>query len=163
MKDEKRSYKKNSEFGLVAGLTVAAVVAAGFYFLYGKKGAEKNRKLMKDWLAKAKREVLEKIEELGKISKNEFEDLIDDVVEAYEDLKGVTKTDLNSFKSEMLEHWSLLEKTKKNKNEKRLKSQKSKTKTVTKKSKGAVKRKTKVTKSKTDNKKTKEGHDKTSK
>ncbi len=156
MKDKKTHHDKN-EFGLVVSLTAAAVAAAGFYFLYGKKESEKNRRLVKSWVFKAKGEILEKLEMLGKISSQEFEDLIDDAVKAYEGLKGVTKTDLNSFKSEMLEHWSLLEKTEKNK--KQLKSKKNKPTTATKKRKTPVKRKTKVTKPKTNNKKVKRKKD----
>ncbi len=109
--------KKNSEMtsaqkiSVGVGLTAAAVAAASTYFLYGSKSAAKNRKAVKSWMLKAKAEVLEKIEDAKEMSKEEYEELIGTVVGAYAGVKNASKTELKSFKNEMIEHWKAIEKT----------------------------------------------------
>lgn len=93
------------------GLTAAAVAAAGAYFLYGSKSANKNRKTVKSWALKAKAEVLEKLEIAKEMSQEEYEEVINTVAGAYSDLKNTSKVDIKTFKSEMKDHWKAIEKS----------------------------------------------------
>ncbi len=99
------------KIGLGVGLTAAAVAAAGTYFLYGSKGASKNRKVVKSWALKAKAEVLEKLEQAKEMSKEEYEQLIDTVGGVYAQVKDASKVDISGFKKEMKEYWNKIEKT----------------------------------------------------
>lgn len=99
------------KISLGVGLTAAAVAAAGTFFLYGSKGASKNRKAVKSWVLKAKAEVLEKLETAKEMSADEYMQLIDTVGGAYAQIKDASKVDIASFKKEMKEHWNKIEKT----------------------------------------------------
>lgn len=108
-KKEEISSTQKIEIGI--GLTAAAVAAAGAYFLYGSKTADKNRKVVKSWALKAKAEVLEKLEETKKMTRGEYEDVVKGVIGNYSGLKNASKGDLKSFALEMMDNWSELEKS----------------------------------------------------
>ncbi len=99
----------NQKIAAGVGLTAAAVAAAGAYFLYGSKDADKNRKTVKSWALKAKAEVLEKMEEAKKMSQEEYDEVVAAVVGTYAGVKGATKKDLSEFAAEMKEHWDVIE------------------------------------------------------
>jgi len=116
MAEKKTAAKKpvltdNQKISIGVGLTAAAVAAAGTFFLYGSKGASKNRKAVKSWVLKAKAEVLEKLEQAKEMSADEYMQLIDTVGGAYAGLKEASKVDISTFKKEMKEHWNKIEKT----------------------------------------------------
>jgi hypothetical protein len=96
--------------GLGIGLTTAAVAAAGAYFLYGSADAKKNRTKVKSWMLKAKAEVLETLEQAHEMTEAEYDKLIDTVSGAYSRLKDASKADIATFKREMKEHWTGIEK-----------------------------------------------------
>jgi DNA phosphorothioation-dependent restriction protein DptG len=108
---KKPTLSDTQKIGLGVGLTAAAVAAAGTFFLYGSKGASKNRTAIKSWALKAKAEVLEKLEQAQQMSKAEYEQLIDTVGGVYTDLKQASKIDVSGFKKEMKEYWTKIEKT----------------------------------------------------
>ncbi len=93
------------KLGIGVGLTTAAVAAAGAYFLYGSKGAAKNRKVVKSWAIKAKGEVLEAIEKAEKITEEEFNNLVSTVVATYSNAQKISRNELSDFKNEMSENW----------------------------------------------------------
>lgn len=95
---------------IAVGITAAAVAAAGAYFLYGSKNAEKNRKKVKGWMLKAKGEVLDALDEAQHMTQEEYEQLIEGVTTTYASVKGATKGDLSAFKKEMKEYWEQIEK-----------------------------------------------------
>jgi len=107
----KAALSDTQKIGIGVGLTAAAVAAAGTYFLYGSKGASKNRKAVKSWALKAKAEVLEKLEQAKEMSQAEYEQVVDAVINVYGDLKQASKMDVSSFKKEMKEYWNKIEKT----------------------------------------------------
>lgn len=116
MADKKTAAKKpvlsdNQKISIGVGLTAAAVAAAGTFFLYGSKGASKNRKAVKSWVLKAKAEVLEKLETAKEMTADEYMQLIDTVGGAYAGIKEASKVDISTFKKEMKEHWNKIEKT----------------------------------------------------
>ncbi len=88
-----------------AGLTAAAVAAAGAYFLYGSKDAKKHRGTVKSWMLKAKSEVLETLEKAEDMTQAEYEKMIESVSGAYSRLKDASKVDIATFKREMKAHW----------------------------------------------------------
>ena len=101
----------NQKIGLGVGLTAAVAAAAGTFFLYGSKGASKNRKTVKSWALKAKAEVLETLEKAQNMSKDEYEQLIDTVSGSYSQVKEASKVDLVGFKKEMKDYWGNIAKT----------------------------------------------------
>ena len=101
----------NQKISIGVGLTAAAVAAAGTYFLYGSRGASKNRKAVKSWALKAKAEVLEKLETAKEMSADEYMQLIDTVGGMYAQAKDASKGDIMTFKKEMKEHWNKIAKT----------------------------------------------------
>lgn len=109
-KKKKSNLSTQQKVGIGVGLTTAAVTAAGAYFLYGSKNAAKNRKMVRSWALKAKAEVLEQLENAQKMSKEEYEELIDRVAAAYGKLREVSKTEVENFRKEMKKHWDEIEK-----------------------------------------------------
>ncbi len=108
---EKPMLTDNQKISIGVGLTAAAVAAAGTFFLYGSKGASKNRKAVKSWMLKAKAEVLEKLETAKEMSADEYMQLIDTVGGTYAQIKDASKVDIASFKTEMKDHWNKIAKT----------------------------------------------------
>lgn len=98
------------KLGIGVGLTTAAVAAAGAYFLYGSKGAAKNRKVVKSWAIKAKGEVLEAMEKAEKITEEEFNNLVATVVSTYSNAQKISRNELSDFKNEMTDNWKGLAK-----------------------------------------------------
>jgi hypothetical protein len=128
--------------GIGIGLTTAAVAAAGAYFLYGSNDAKKNRQKVKSWMLKAKAEVLETLEKAEEMTEAEYDKLIDSVSGAYSRLKDASKVDIATFKREMKEHWSGIEKVAKPAKTKVAKKAKKTTKKVAKKTTKKVAKKT---------------------
>lgn len=112
-KKKSSSSKKDSssKISVGVGLTAAAVAAAGTYFLYGSPKASQNRKKVKSWALKAKAEVLEALEDAQDMTEEEYRNLVEAVTGAYASLKSASKTEINDFKKEMMDHWKKIEKT----------------------------------------------------
>lgn len=99
-----------SPVGIGIGLTTAAVAAASAYFMYGSKGAAKNRKAVKSWALKAKAEVLEKLEDAQEMTQKEYDEVVKAVSGAYVGAKNASKKDIIEFSKEMKDHWKAIEK-----------------------------------------------------
>ena len=108
-KKKKPEISNNQKIATGVGLTAAAVAAAGAYFLYGSKDGAKNRNTVKSWALKAKAEVLERMEDAKKMTKEEYEDMVHAVTDTYAGVKGATKKDLVEFAAEMKDHWDVIE------------------------------------------------------
>jgi len=106
----KKVLSDKQKIGLGVGLTAAAVAAAGTFFLYGGKGASKNRKTVKSWVLKAKAEVLEKLEGAKEMTKDEYDELVSTIAKTYITAKTASKKDLVEFSKEMKDNWKLIEK-----------------------------------------------------
>jgi hypothetical protein len=104
-----KNFSNQQKAALGIGLTAAAVAAAGAYFLYGSKNADKNRTKVKSWMLKAKAEVLETLEKAEEMSQEEYERLIENVSSAYSRLKDASKVDIATFKREMKDYWPGIE------------------------------------------------------
>lgn len=88
-----------------AGIGIAALAAIGAYFLTGKRG-EKNREAIKGWTLKMKGEVLEKVEKVKKLDREDYEKIVDDVAERYGKLEKVGAAELKRLTVEMKKAWS---------------------------------------------------------
>lgn len=110
-KTAKKTQGTGTNVGIGVGLTAAAVAAAGAYFLYGSKNAKQNRKMVKSWALRAKAEALEALEKAEKMTKEEYDALIDKIGAGYAAVKTVTKSDLADFKREMKSHWDQIERS----------------------------------------------------
>lgn len=108
---KKKNLSSAQKVEIAVGITAAAVAAAGTYFLYGSKNAAKNRQKVKSWMLKAKAEVLDTLEEAQHMTKDEYDQLIEQVSAAYQSAKhNASKADIVAFKKEMKEHWEHIEK-----------------------------------------------------
>jgi hypothetical protein len=91
--------------GLAAG---AAAVAAGYYF-FGQDGKQ-HRKDATTWTKKAKMEMLEKIKQMKNVSKDAYQEALEDVLKKYQEIKGVDPKELKKFGQELMAHWEKISK-----------------------------------------------------
>ncbi|HBB66562.1 MAG: hypothetical protein A2X28_07885 [Elusimicrobia bacterium GWA2_56_46] len=87
-----------------AGIGLAAVAALGAYFLYGKNGAQ-NRVKIAGWTLKMKGEILEKVEELKELNKEEYYRIVDEVSKRYAALEKVGAEELGHLTEELKAAW----------------------------------------------------------
>lgn len=92
-----------------AGVGLAALAVLGAYFLGGKRGS-KNRDLIKGWTLKMKGEVLEKIEQVKKLDKKDYEKIVDGVASRYAKLEKVAGPELKKITAEMKKAWGEISK-----------------------------------------------------
>ncbi len=97
--------------GVAAGVAAAA---AGIYFLYGSKNAEKNRSTVKAWSLKARGEVLERLENLSEINEMVYRKVIKEVSARYQKLKHLSSKEVAEFAAELRKHWKDIAKEVKN-------------------------------------------------
>ncbi|OGR76068.1 MAG: hypothetical protein A2X32_10840 [Elusimicrobia bacterium GWC2_64_44] len=86
------------------GIGIAALAAIGAYFLTGKRGA-KNREAIKGWTLKMKGEILEKVEKVKKLDKDDYEKIVDEVAERYGKLEKVSGAELKRMSAELKKAW----------------------------------------------------------
>ena len=95
---------KTKEKLIGAGIGVAALAAAGAYFLYGKKGA-KNREKITGWALQLKGEVLEKMEKLKEIDQEAYDKLVDETAARYGRVKRASASELKIITAELKNAW----------------------------------------------------------
>jgi len=88
-----------------AGVVAIAAAAAGTYFLYGSRTAQKNRKQVRGWMLRARGEVLEKMENLKDINEETYHKIVKEVSDRYKKLKKVNPAEVIDFVSELKDHW----------------------------------------------------------
>jgi hypothetical protein len=96
---------KTKDKMLGAGIGLAALAAAGTYFLYGKRGA-KNRERIAGWALQLKGEVLQKMEKLKNINQQTYNELIDDTAARYGRVKRVSASELGHITGELKSAWT---------------------------------------------------------
>jgi hypothetical protein len=90
---------------LGAGIGLAALAAAGTYFLYGKRGA-KNREAIAGWALQMKGEVLEKMEKLKSINQQTYNELVEETALRYGRVKRVSAGELAHITKELKNAWT---------------------------------------------------------
>jgi len=89
-----------------AGLALAAAAAAGAYFLYGKGGASRRRKI-RGWALKARREALQGVKRLKKLDRGSYNRLIDTVAKRYR--VKANQRELAQMVRELKGHWASIQ------------------------------------------------------
>lgn len=97
--------KKNQTGKIVAGAIGIAAISAVAYLLMGPNG-KKNRKDLKAWMLKMKAEVAEKIEGLKDITKEKYDNIVDEVSKKYSKIKNIDQSDLNNEINHLKKEWS---------------------------------------------------------
>jgi gas vesicle protein len=95
---------KTKDKVLGAGIGLAAVAAAGTYFLYGKHGAE-NREAIKGWAVRMKGEVLHKLEHLKDVNQAAYNEIVDETAQRYGRTKRVSASELRHITGELKNAW----------------------------------------------------------
>jgi uncharacterized protein YicC (UPF0701 family) len=108
MSNKKTTIKKEGVAAVAVGL--AAAVAAGAYFLYGSKDAEKNRKKIKVWSVKMKADVMDKIEKLKEIDEEVYKTVVSSVASKYAKLKNVDTAEVEALAADLNKHWKAIKK-----------------------------------------------------
>ena len=100
---------KNRNKLIRAGVGMAAIAAAGAYFLYGKQGAKK-RGIIAGWALKMKGEVLENMEKLKAIDRETYHGLVDQTAMRYGRVKRVSAAELKHVTEELKGAWTHISK-----------------------------------------------------
>lgn len=88
-----------------AGIGLAALAAAGTYFLYGKRGA-KNREAIAGWALELKGQVLGKMEKLKDVNQKEYNALIEETVVRFGRVKNVSASELKLITADLKSAWA---------------------------------------------------------
>lgn len=96
--------KNNTGKVIAIGASIAAVVAAG-YFFFGPDG-KKHQKKLKGWMIKMKGEIIEKIESMQDITKEAYDTVVDTVSSAYVKVGG--KEEVAKLAKELKSHWKAI-------------------------------------------------------
>jgi hypothetical protein len=94
---------------LGAGIGLAAIAAAGAYFLYGEKNAG-NREKVRGWALKMKGEILEKIESMKTIDRDTYLRMVDKVAQRYSKLESISSSELQHLTVELKNAWAHIDK-----------------------------------------------------
>ena len=107
----KKTTKRKIITGVEIGAATAAVagVAAGIYLLSGKHGA-KNRKKLKGWAIKARKEVAYEVKRLKKIDRKAYEKIVHGVANRYKSLRGVSSQEVKKVLGELRGDWKNIQK-----------------------------------------------------
>lgn len=100
---------KTTEKVIGTGVGLAALAAIGAYFIAGKKGAG-NRELIRGWMLKMKGEVLEKVEDLKHLDKEDYYKIVDEAAARYERLERVGAEELKRLTQDLKGAWEHLSK-----------------------------------------------------
>lgn len=102
-------FAKKHRVGLGVGAAALAGAALGAYAFSGKHGA-KNRKRVKVFAAKAKKEIARDLAKLEKVGAKEYRQAASRVVARYRKLKGVHPQEVALLAKELQGEWKRLEK-----------------------------------------------------
>ncbi len=91
------------------GAGLAALAAAGAYFLYGERGA-RNREKIAGWTLKMKGEILEKLEKIKELNEDKYYQIVDSVTLKYKKLRRVSETELKRLSRELKKAWTHISK-----------------------------------------------------
>lgn len=91
--------------GIVAGAALAA------YLLTSAEDRKKAVKEVKRWMIEMQKEVAQKVKKVRHLTKEKYDQIVDEVKPKYETLKDVSADELSSFTDEMKAHWKNLSKS----------------------------------------------------
>ncbi len=77
----------------------ATTAAVGGYLLYGPHGA-RNRKKLDAWMNNAKAEILERMEQIGEVTEQQYHTIVDEVADRYADMRTIGAAKAKQFSRE---------------------------------------------------------------
>lgn len=102
---------------IAAGVAATAAAAVGAYWLYGSKGASKNRKTARSWMLKARAEVMDAVDKTvkkaGEIDKDTYMDIVKGIASRYGKLSTVTRSEVGQLMADAQEAWKYMIKSNK--------------------------------------------------
>lgn len=98
----------------------AAVLGAAAYLLLGPQG-KKNRKAVKDWSTKMKKEVALEFKKVKSVTKPAYDNIVDKIQKKYAAIKEIDNDELKNLSQEIKRFWSDIEKKAKAKEPKKTK------------------------------------------
>ncbi len=101
-----KSKKSNVGKAVAIGAGVAALAAAGYYFL-GPKGKE-HQKASKEWMVKMKKEVITKMKKMKDVSEETYSNLVDTIAAGYAAAGG--KPEVTKLAKELKGYWKSISK-----------------------------------------------------
>jgi hypothetical protein len=93
--------------GLLAA--VAAAGAAGYYF-YGTKNAAQHRDAASKWAKGLKRDTMKQVKKLQKLDAKSVAIAVDKASEAYRQMEGVSRKDVDAAVEELKKNWTKMKK-----------------------------------------------------
>jgi gas vesicle protein len=87
----------------------AAILGAAAYLLLGPQG-KKNRKAVKDWSVKMKKEVALELKKVKSATKPTYDKIVDKIQKKYAILKEVDNDELKNLSQEIKKFWTEIEK-----------------------------------------------------
>jgi len=107
MADSKMSSRKpNGHAGVV--LAAVAAIAAGVY-LFATKQGKRQRVKLQDWVMKAERDVLKRLQGVGEVNQEAYEAIVDAVLVNYQKAKKINGKALEDLREELNGHWAGIE------------------------------------------------------
>lgn len=107
MADSKMSARKPSgHVGVV--LAAVAAIAAGVY-LFATKQGKRQRVTLQDWVMKAERDVLKRLQGVGEVNQEAYEAIVDAVLVNYQKAKKINSKALEELREELNRHWAGIE------------------------------------------------------
>ena len=110
MKNKNTGITTGEKVAVGAGIAALAAFAAAGYFLYGKDG-EKKRKKVRGWMLKAKGEVLEGVEKLKDVTEEQYAAIIEKVGAKYKAVKNIDPAEVEAMAKELRGHWKNIKKS----------------------------------------------------
>ena len=92
--------------GVGAGLAAAATAGAAAYWLYGAKHSAQHRKMAKSWMLKARSEVLDAVEKINDIDKEQYIKLVQNVLKQYGRKGGASAAEMSQMTKDFHTAWS---------------------------------------------------------
>ena len=87
------------------GVRMAALTAAGNYFIHGRHAGE-NRIRIRGWALQLKGELLQQMEKLNKINQQSYNALVDKIARRYGRVKRANAYELKHITTELKNAWS---------------------------------------------------------
>lgn len=95
-------------FAIGAGVAAIAAAAVGTYYLTGKHA--KNRKKLAKWAGNMQTDIAKEIGKASKVTKSNYNKIVDQVAKNYKGIKSVSAPELNSLVSDLKKHWDVINK-----------------------------------------------------
>ena len=92
--------------GVGAGLAAAATAGAAAYWLYGAKHSAQHRKMAKSWMLRARAEVLDTVEKINDIDKEQYIKLAQGVLKKYGNKAGASAAEMAQMTKDLKSAWA---------------------------------------------------------